>query len=108
MRMIGNSGDPCACKVYLCNPGSESYDQIPLFALLEVYGTYYFAPDFTDFDYYTGDLPPGQKEVTILNEFLWPENVGSAEGIIWFSAMTDPEITEIFGEMDSWEFGWGP
>jgi formylglycine-generating enzyme required for sulfatase activity len=99
-------GDPCACKVFVCNPGPGSYFDVPLFVILDVYGLYFFAPSFGDFDYFPVDLIPGYKTIEALPEFPWPESAGDASGILWYAAMTDPEITQLFGEMDTWEFGW--
>jgi hypothetical protein len=100
-------GDPCACSVFLCNPDTQTYDGVPLFVILDVYGAYFFAPSFSPFDHYTINLAPGETELVVLEPFIWPEGAGRGEGIFWYSAMTDPAITELFGEMSSWEFGWG-
>lgn len=100
-------GDPCGCSVLLCNPDAEMVAGVPLFVLLDVYGSYFFAPTYTAFDKFTIDLMPGREEKVILPVFDWPANTGSADGIIWYSAMTNPGMTELFGEMDSWSFGWG-
>ncbi|MBN1355366.1 S8 family serine peptidase [bacterium] len=100
-------GDPCACRVFVCNPDPDGYANMPLFVILDVYGLYFFAPSFSDFDYYSLALVPGEMEIEVLPEFTWPEGAGSASGILWYGAMTDPGITQLFGEMDTWEFGWG-
>ncbi len=101
------AGDPCGCTVSICNPGSSTYSDVPLFVILDVYGTYFFAPGFSAFEYYTIQALPGVSEITVLGMFSWPQGTGSAEGIRWYSAMTDKQITTLFGAMDSWEFGWG-
>ncbi|MBN1356500.1 VCBS repeat-containing protein [bacterium] len=101
------AGDPCACRVTAGNPGPDNYFDVPLFVILDVCGMYFFAPSFSEFDHYEIDLVPGVKEIEVLPEFTWPESAGSASGILWYAAMTDPDITRLFGEMDTWEFGWG-
>jgi Peptidase family M28 len=101
-------GDICSCKVFLCNPGSERFENIPLFVVLDIYGMYFFAPSFSDYDVYSIDLEPGKFELSILPEFTWPAESGSMSGITWYAAMTDPQIQALFGEMDVWTFGWGP
>jgi len=99
--------DPCACSVTVCNPGDTQLNSVPLFVLLDVYGTYFFAPSFTnDPDFYTVNPPPGTSTVEVLPEFNWPPAVGSADGIIWYAAMTNAAMNELQGEMDTWEFGW--
>lgn len=98
------SGDVCFCDVYIGNPGMETYDDIPLFVILDVYGVYFFAPGFTDFDQYTIDVEPGLIVCEVLPPFTWPNAGSSAEGLYWYAAMTDPDITELFGAMGTFEF----
>jgi hypothetical protein len=99
-------GDDCFCDVILCNPDQETYDDIPLFVILDVYGLYFFAPSFSDFDYYVEVVNPGEKTISVLPVFPWPSGVGNATGILWYAAMTDPAITGLFGELGMFSFGW--
>lgn len=100
------AGDVFYCNVYTCNPDATTYAGIPVFAILDVSGVLFFAPHFTNFDYYLESIVPGEMKIEVLPEFNWPENAGSANGIYWYAAMTDPEITELFGDYDAFEFGW--
>jgi len=88
------------------NPGPETYTGIPLFVILDVYGSLYFWPGFSEFDKKDIDVPLGSFDETVLPEFDWPAGAGTAEGINWYAAMTNPEMTDLFGEMDIWTFGW--
>ncbi|MBN1552198.1 agmatine deiminase family protein [bacterium] len=106
-RTFYSPGDSCACRLTLCNPENLHYNRIPVFAILDVYGTYFFAPSFSEFDHYIVDLHPGLTEIQVLQEFTWPENAGNGNGIVWYAAMTDADITHILGDMDTWSFGWG-
>jgi hypothetical protein len=99
-------GSPCACKVTVCNPGSETYPGTPLFAILSIAGDYFFAPTFGEFDHYTIDLTPGSQEITVLSEFPWPSGAGSFSGALWYAAMTNPGMSSLFGAMDTFEFSW--
>ncbi|MBN1355666.1 hypothetical protein JXA40_05270 [bacterium] len=99
-------GDPCHCRVILCNPGPKTYVDIPLFVILDVYGTLFFAPSFGDFDHYTFMFPAGVMTREILPEFAWPEGAGSASGINFYAGMTDREMTVLLGEYDVFTFGW--
>ncbi len=99
-------GDDCYCDVHVCNPTDETFTDVPIFVILDVYGQYFFAPSFNEFDHYTQDVPPGMFTIHVLPLFSWPPNTGSAEGIVFYAAMTNPEITELFGELDMFEFGW--
>lgn len=99
-------GDECYCDLSICNPGSSTYADIPVFVILDVYGLYFFAPSFSDFDYYIRDIVPGISVISVLPSFQWPYGAGSASGIVWYAALTDPDITQLFGELDVFTFGW--
>jgi hypothetical protein len=100
-------GNPCYCTVTVTNADPEPLIDHPLIVILDVYGEYFYAPSFTgDFDYYAGPWPAGATPVETLPEFTWPDTGTSASGIVWYAAITDPAVTRIVGEWDSWEFGW--
>gem|GEM_PF-6702618 len=44
--------------------------------------------------------------IDVLPLFAWPSGAGVAEGIMFHAAMTDPGITSLFGELDTFTFGW--
>ncbi|MBN1295418.1 PQQ-binding-like beta-propeller repeat protein, partial [bacterium] len=99
--------DSCSCTVDICNPGSTALTHIPLFVLLDVYGTFYFAPGFTETPtWYTVNPVPGWSEHIVLPEFEWPYGTSTAEGLMWYAAMTNQEITSLLGDMSTWQFGW--
>jgi len=100
-------GDPCELRISVRNPGPEEYTARPLFVILDVFGTCFFAPSYTNFDNYTVDVILGKQEIQVIECFIWPPGVGSAGKIRWISAMTDQEVTTLFGEMDIWIFGYG-
>lgn len=103
------AGDACSCIVTACNATGSIMTGYPLFVILDVYGSYFFAPSFGSFDHYLSDYPsfePGLTEITVLPAFDWPSGVGSANNIIWYAAFTDPAMTALFGSMSSWSFGW--
>ncbi len=101
-------GSICSCSVAVCNPTTISYEDVPLFVILDYFGNLFFAPSYSSFDSYTIYLPAQDLlEIEILPEFIWPDgNFGNVSGVVWYAAMTDPDITELFGEMDFWYFGW--
>ena len=98
--------DPCYTLAIICNVEGEPIEGYPLFVILDVYGQYFFAPSFGEFDYYEEVFPEGETIITVLPEFNWPPDTGSASGIIWYGAMTDPAVTELFGTLGTFEFGW--
>jgi len=100
-------GDPCYLKIKLCNPGPDTYDNVPVFVILDVYGAMYCAPTWSGFDYFEFDLNVGLEEITVLPEFSWPSGVGAADGLMFYAAMTDPDITYVLGSMDTFTFSWG-
>ena len=100
------TGDPCFCLVHVCNTDAVTYTDIPVFVILDVYGMYFFAPSFGPFDYYDDPIAPGLTTITVLPEFNWPAGAGTATNIIWYAAMTNPSITELFGNLGSFTFGW--
>ncbi len=103
-----SAGDSCACRVELCNPGPGVYPDIRLFVILDVYGDYFFAPTFTEFNYYeVEELTTGPHEIEVLSPFSWPEGAGSAGNIVWYAGMSDSTMNHLLGQMDMWIFGWG-
>ena len=99
-----HAGDPCSCKAFVCNATGDTLTGYPLFVILEVIGSYYFAPSFGPFDSYLDSHPSfetGLTEIIVLDEFEWPDNVGSLDGLKWYGAMTDPAITQLYGELDT-------
>jgi hypothetical protein len=104
------SGDVVYCNVTVCNAESFELQGYPLFVILDVFNNYFFAPSFNqDYDNYLSMhpiFPIGETVIPALPEFVWPEGAGSADGVIWFAALTDPSITGVYGDMDSFTFGW--
>jgi hypothetical protein len=111
--MPGNyfkAGDTFSCSVSVYNMETAALAGYPLFVVLDVYGSYFFAPSFTAFDSYLALHPtfePGLTSVEVLPEFAWPNGVGEAENVRWISGLTNPAMTELFGEVDVFSFGWG-
>lgn len=100
-------GDVCGLTLECGNPG-EPLTAVPLFVLLDVLGTYWFYPTWNlePPAWVDVDVPTGVTSMIILEPFAWPEGAGSADGIYFHAAMTDKGITQLLGDMDSWEFGW--
>ena len=107
--IIFRQGDPCWCRVDVCNDLAESLAGYPLFVILDVYGSLYFAPSFGEFDHYLDAFPQfdsGTTVVEVLPEFSWPEGAGRAFDIHWYAALTNPGMSQIFGAWDVLTFGW--
>ncbi len=102
-------GDECYLTAWLGNPG-DPIAAVPLFVLLDVEGMFFFWPEWKmlpDVSYGIVSLLSGTTPVEILPVFQWPAGVGSASGIRFMGAMTDPAMTELLGTMDIISFGWG-
>ncbi len=103
--------DPCYCNVTVCNAEGSTLEGYPLFVILDVYGALFWGPGFTEeYDSYLMDYPhflPGETIVTVLPAFTWPDTGTTAAGIRFIAALTNPEVTAVFGEMDTFELGWG-
>ncbi len=109
-REIYYPGDTCYVTVTLCNATGSPLVNYPLFVVLDVYGTFFFGPGFTGaYDSYLPDYPVFPWDATVvpvLDPFTWPDTGTSAVGILFHAALTDPEVSLIFGDMDTFEFGW--
>ena len=80
---------------------------VPLFVLLDVYGQYWFAPGWeTDLDYYYQLFQPGLTTITAIETFNWPAGAGAADGIRFWSALTNASMTEVLGNVAMVSFGW--
>ncbi len=100
-------GDDCSCSVTVHNNEGRTLDGYPLCVVLEVYGSYYFAPGFDEsFDCFDISFPQNETQLEILSTFPWPEGAGSAQNIKWFAALLRPDMTDIFGTMGTFTFGW--
>lgn len=107
--VLFHEGDNCSCLAQVCNATGSELIGYPLFVVLDIYGSYYFAPSFTSYDHYLAVYPQfaqGQTTVEVLPDFNWPANVGAASGITWIGVLTNPDISAMFGESGSWTFGW--
>jgi len=103
-------GDICWCTATVCNAEAQALEGNPLWVILDVFGTYYFAPSFSQTpENYLAQYPRfevGETVVEVLPSFTWPEGAGSANGVVWYGALTDPQVTTLVGELGSFTFGW--
>ncbi|MBN2056012.1 hypothetical protein JW905_13875 [bacterium] len=99
-------GDPCFLQVTMCNPGPP-VPSLPLFVILEIEGTYLFGPGFnTELQFWNQVLPAGATTLMVIEPFTWPPAAGAADGLWFHAGMTTADFSALWGEMDSWEFGW--
>lgn len=100
------AGDPCYLTAQICNDTSDLLQHIPFFCLLEVSGTYWYYPSWnTDPDWEVlNEISLDVTNINLIPEFLWPDNVGTGSGVSFISAITNSELTEVIGSMDTFEF----
>ncbi len=107
--LIYRPGDTCSCSVALCNAEGTYLEGYPLFVLLEIYGDYYFGPDFTsEFDTYLdlyAGFTEGETPVTVIDPFAWPYDAGAGSAS-WFAGLADPSMSVVLGDIDVFSFVW--
>lgn len=109
-RTVFVAGDIFQLTAWVCNPG-DLLMNIPLFVILDVYGELWFAPGWRHYpdqgiDYFQQDFDKGLHEIIVLESFAWPGGAGSADGLYFHGALTDPDFSAILGTMDSVMFGY--
>lgn len=107
---IFHAGDSSSCTAMVCNASGQNLSGYPLFVILAIGSDYFFAPSFNQvFDNYSGLYPSfatGSTTVTVLPEFMWPAVGGSASGLIWYAALTNPSMSALYGTLGTFTFGW--
>ena len=99
--------DDCYCKVHLCNPTATIYGDMSLFVVLDVAGIYFFAPSFSEYDFYLMNLNSGETVISVVEPFIWPASSGITSDASFIAAMSAPDEDTSSGKMDIWPFGWG-
>lgn len=101
-----HAGDTFYCNVNLCNPTSEYYMELAVFLVLDVYGNYFFAPDFSHYDFYTTRLKYGTRTIEAIPAFTWPSTDHGYTNIWFYAGMTDIDVTGLIGTYDAIMFEW--
>ncbi len=107
--------DPFWLNAYAYNYSGTVYDDVMMFVLLDI-GTgmdYWSWPSWSryppDIDYYPTNLPVfSTVEYEIIAPFTWPSGVGTAEDFRFWAAVTNPEMTDVIGDIDFVEFSYYP
>ncbi len=106
-------GDMFSVTGYLDNTGLNGLGSVPVFFILEIFGTYYFWPSWIvledDIDFQFMDLARGTREITVVHEFQWPQ-FGSepVTGLVFYGAMLTDDMQRIRGEMALVMWGFNP
>ncbi len=87
------SGDVCRLEA-LIKINVRAMENVPFFAALDIAGEYWFWDDWTHrVDFNRVEVPSGETEVTIIEEFIWPDTGDDAmENLMFLSAVMNPEM----------------
>ncbi len=88
--------------------GYPETDGVDLYVVLDVYGQYYFYPDWTQSPgcQYFPQQGETMNPIFILT-FQWPEgDFGVADNLMFWGAILDPDSAGVIGDIDSIEFGF--
>jgi len=83
-------------------------DRMPLFVILEAFGSYYMAPSFTPVtQYFEVDPSENLSVIAPIPNFYWPTGAGNAYGLKWHAALTDLSFSTLRSNIATWEFDYG-
>lgn len=102
-----STGERCWLDAVVTNPQpvSQSY---AFLAALDVYGTYFWYPswgvdaEITELTLYGRET----RRLELVPSFQFPGGAGSANGLQFLGAITDPDLTRVFGEIGVWGFSY--
>lgn len=76
------------------------------YLILDVYGAYWFAPEWTQTPQSSKvSLPANRIDYEVPFDFAWPTGAGSAHGIYFWGGIIDA-LSQVFLDYDMVEFGW--
>lgn len=97
-------GDFFSLDALVYNKTDSDITDAMFFVVLEAYGAIFFAPSWSDFDYFGWTFPPGETTVPILPEFRWPGGVDEGNAAFMAGMFGGELLSNIY----TWEFTWGP
>ncbi|MBN1550788.1 hypothetical protein JW979_04950 [bacterium] len=100
------AGDPFQLNVTVYNPLGAV--QINEFIVLDIFSlSYFFWPSWTETaDWNTVNLSEGYFATSTIFDFTWPENVGAADNLRFWTAMIKPDTGALYGSYDmvEWQY----
>lgn len=103
-------GDTFYMYTYVTNPGTVM-SSVCLFVVLDVYGQYWFWPNWAGFPpYYSwwqGDIGTGSWKWTIFDPFYWPNIGGYVTGLKFYGVVTDSSMVQTRSNLAMVEWGYG-
>jgi len=102
-------GDTFYVRAHLDNPDGPALYGVPLVVVIQVGAEFYFWPSWQqEFDYLRFDVPVGTRNVTVIPAMMWPDTGEDAGAATFHAAMLTENLSEILGEMDSFDWTFGP
>jgi len=98
-------GDTFTLACYFRNTDLEiTLDE---YVMLDVYGSYWFWPGWKQtVDFRSVAIPVDENWVQPILEFTWPEQVGSAEGLMFWGAVLVPGTSQLYCDYSSCSFSY--
>ncbi|MCD4653207.1 hypothetical protein K8T06_04670, partial [bacterium] len=101
-------GDEFLLEAIISNPGPDLYPDHAFVVMLDVFSNYFWHPHYEEsFEFEQIDVEIGSLNKVIMH-FEWPNVDGETHGIVFYSAILNPNLSEIIGEWDWVTFGWEP
>lgn len=101
-----NAGDPFSLGAIVNNPGPHG-GTAPLVIVLDVMGSYWFYPTWTNaFAYDNYSLVHGAVGINVIPSFNWPAGAGTLNGLHFYGALLTTDFSSIWGLYDSVTFGF--
>ena len=101
-------GDICAAFVSVNNTAMDPILDCVLVIMLEYDGHYWFWPTWKNMeigiDFEPMTVPPGNTNIPVLENFLWPVDIGPTDSFNLYAALVKTDFSRIEGSMDHWEF----
>jgi len=89
---------------YLNSAPTDYYADVYL--VLDVYGSYWFWPGWTqDLDFNSRTLPAQSITTEVIFDFIWPYYAGNFDDVLIWAAAFKPGTQELFGKYDHVSFG---
>lgn len=101
------AGNPFLLTYQIVNPTANSFNTA-LWIILDVYGAYWFFPSWTTAPEYEPKTIASGADTGIITvlDFAWPQTDSHAEGLRFWSALTDTTVFNLFSDVRFVEFGF--
>lgn len=96
--------EPFKLNCLLFNKLNNNITDAVLYVILEIEGSFFFAPSFSqNINGYNWTFPPKETTISILQEFPWPGGIGEGEAIFYAGLVSD----NLMSNIAKWDFSWG-